>query len=108
MLGTNFQEFDIKDLPANVDILKASSPTGWSAKVGDLMLRSMSFNECEMISNPLVIMTVVSSMDIDPIACMQELASPHHTPSAVLSGQYDPATPRVYVNYARVCCMLYV
>lgn len=57
----------------------------------------MSFSEYEMISHPLVVMSVVSTSDVDPIAAMQELTSIHHTPACFTNGQYDPSVHRVYI-----------
>lgn len=50
-----------------------------------------------MLSHPILILTVVSTTDFDVIASMQELASNHHTPACLQSGQYDPGLPRVYL-----------
>lgn len=42
-----------------------------------------------MISHPVVLLLVVATTDVDPVACMQELASVHHMPQCMISGQYD-------------------
>jgi hypothetical protein len=50
-----------------------------------------------MISHPVIMLIAVATTDVDPVACMQELASVHHTPSCLQSGQYDNETvQRVY------------
>lgn len=50
-----------------------------------------------MLSHPLIVMTVVSSSDADPLSAMQELTSIHHTPACFTNGQYDPSVQRVFV-----------
>ena len=51
-----------------------------------------------MISHPVVLLVVVATSDSDPLACMQELTSVHHTPLCLTSGQYDnESVQRVYV-----------
>lgn len=51
-----------------------------------------------MLSHPVVLLLVVATTDVDPVACMQELASVHHTPSCLTSGQYDgDSVQRVYL-----------
>lgn len=51
-----------------------------------------------MLSHPVVLLLAVATSDADPVACMQELASVHHTPSCLSSGQYDnDSVQRVYV-----------
>jgi hypothetical protein len=51
-----------------------------------------------MLSHPVVLLLVVATSDVDPVACMQELASVHHTPLCLTSGQYDnDSVQRVYV-----------
>lgn len=50
-----------------------------------------------MISQPMVILTVVATSDIDPVAAMQELTSMHHTPACFSNGQYDPSIIRIFV-----------
>jgi hypothetical protein len=51
-----------------------------------------------MLSHPVVLLLVVATSDVDPVACMQELASMHHTPLCLTSGQYDnDSVQRVYV-----------
>lgn len=51
-----------------------------------------------MLSHPVVLLLVVATTDVDPVACMQELASVHHTPPCLTSGQYDgDSVQRVYL-----------
>ena len=50
-----------------------------------------------MFSNPLIILSVISTSDIDHVACMQELISSHHSPSCYSTGQYDPSIHRIYL-----------
>ena len=51
-----------------------------------------------MISHPVVLLLVVATTDVDPVACMQELASVHHVPQCMVSGQYDKeAVQKVYL-----------
>ena len=55
-------------------------------------------SETEMISHPIILLLAVATSDVDPVACMQELASVHHAPQCLISGQYDnDAVQRVYV-----------
>ena len=52
----------------------------------------------EMISHPVILLLVVATSDIEPVACMQELVSVHHTPHCLTTGQYDnDGVQRVYV-----------
>lgn len=97
LLKERFEEFDLQRLPSTLAELRSSTPSAWTPTIEQIMLRSMSFSECEMLSHPLVLMSVVSTTDLDAIACMQQLASAHHTPAVVLSGQYDPDIHRVYL-----------
>lgn len=60
-------------------------------------MRSMSFSEFEMMSQPLILLTVISTTEIDPVAAMVELASVHHTPACYSNGQYEPVIQRVYL-----------
>lgn len=96
-LRLNFKEFDMRKLPVDFDELKSTPPSGWSHEIEQRIIRSTSFSEFEMISQPLCIMTVVSTADVDPVACMQELCSPHHSPTGFKSGQYDPEVQRLYM-----------
>jgi len=57
-------------------------------------MRSLSFSEYEMISHPLLLLTVVSTSDADPVGAMQELSSLHHMPAVFTTGQYDPDIQR--------------
>lgn len=97
ILAANFSPFDLNRLPTNVHELKSTPPSAWTPTLEQLAVRSMSFSEYEMISHPLVVMSVVSTSDVDPIAAMQELTSIHHTPSCFTNGQYDPSVHRVYI-----------
>jgi hypothetical protein len=96
-LGRSFQEFDITRLPNSVSELKANPPCAWSPAVDQIFMRMTSFTEQEMISQPLLILTVVATSDIDHVACLQELSSPHHTAASFSSGQYDPNVARVFL-----------
>jgi hypothetical protein len=96
-LRSSFEETDISRLPSTIQELKGSPPSAWTSKLEQLVLRSISFSEFEMISHPVVLLTVVSTSDEDPLACMQELASVHHTPMCLTNGQYDPDVTRVYL-----------
>ena len=97
LLVQQFKEFDISRIPNNVPELKSSPPSAWCSELEQTFTRSLSFTESEMVSHPSLLLTVVSTSDFDPIASMQELASGHHTPTCLSSGQYDPAIPRVYL-----------
>jgi hypothetical protein len=80
-----FEEFDIAKLPANINELKSSTPTGWSNKLEQVVIRSMSFSEFEMVSHPVLLLTAVSTTDYDPLACMQEMSSYHHAPQCLVT-----------------------
>jgi hypothetical protein len=69
--------------------LITSPPTAWSETLEHIVLRSMSFSEYEMISHPIILLTVVSTSDVDPVACMQEMASIHHLPQCLTNVGYD-------------------
>jgi hypothetical protein len=68
-------------MPHDAEELKSAPPTGWTTKIEQTLMRSMSFTEFEMTSHPLIFLTVVSTSDIDHVACMNELSSAHHVPS---------------------------
>jgi hypothetical protein len=80
LLRSNFEEFDIHDVPSNVSELKANPPSAWTPKLEQILSRSMSFTEYEMLSHPVMLLTVVSTTERDAVSAMQELASPHHVP----------------------------
>lgn len=79
-LRLSFKEFDMNKLPVDFEELKSAPPSGWTHNIEQRVIRSSSFSEYEMISQPLCILTVVSTADLDPVACMQELCSAHHAP----------------------------
>ena len=98
LLRSSFEECDPSMTPANLVELKATPPTAWGPRAEQIVLRSMAFSEFEMLSHPVILLTVVATTDVDPVACMQELASVHHTPSCLSSGQYDiDSVQRVYL-----------
>jgi hypothetical protein len=122
LLRSNFEEFDIHDVPSNVSELKANPPSAWTPKLEQILSRSMSFTEYEMLSHPVMLLTVVSTTERDAVSAMQELASPHHVPPgfqnvrsslidvtrfiyhwycflffAIVQGQYAPDCHRVYL-----------
>lgn len=74
MLQSNFEEQDMRQLPSNVNELRANPVTAWTPKLEQILCRSLSFSEYEMISHPAMVLTVVSSSDKDVIASMQELS----------------------------------
>jgi len=41
--------------------------------------RSMSFQDFDMLSHPVIIMTVVASSDANPVVLLQQLAVSHHS-----------------------------
>ena len=81
----SFHDFDLSRMPTKISELRGSPPTAWSQKIEQLLMRSMTFSEYEMISHPIVILNVASSADTDPVRCMQELSFVHHTPSCISS-----------------------
>eukprot|EP01041_Mallomonas_annulata_P002922 gene2922-5736_t len=97
LLREHFEEFDINRIPSNIFDLKASPPSAWTQKLEQLVMHSVSFSEFEMASHPLILLTVVSTTDEDPVACMRELASIHHMPPCFFTGQYDSEIHRVYL-----------
>ena len=97
MLVNSFDTFDITKLPHSPLEVRQSAPSGWSPLIEQTLMRSMSFTEYEMNSHPLVFLTVISTEDVDPIACMQELTSHQHIPACYSTGQYDPNIHRVYL-----------
>ncbi len=96
-LSKIFKEADLTQLPSSLQSVQNSNFSGWSRIVENSVMRSMAFHECESMSQPLILMTVVSTADVDPVAAMQELASSHHVPANMRNGQYDPNVTRVYV-----------
>jgi hypothetical protein len=97
LLRRDFTDFDIEHLPSTSSALKNNPPTGWSRNVEELVMRSLSFNECEMMSAPLMIMSVVSTSDADPLASLEELMHQRHFPTAFTNAQYDHTIHRVFV-----------
>jgi len=102
LLRSTFEEGDPTLVPASLSALKggnaAPPPTAWGPRTEQTVLRSMAFSEFEMLSHPVVLLTVVATTDVDPVACMEELASVHHTPACLASGQYDAdSVQRVYL-----------
>lgn len=97
LLRSLFQEFDIARLPANASELKSQSPTAWTPQIEQVLCRSMSFSEYEMLSHPIVVITAVSTTDFDVVACMQEMVSYHHVPSIMSAGQYETDVHRVFL-----------
>lgn len=68
-------------MPRDPEELKLSPPSGWSSKIEQTLMRSMSFTEYEMTSHPIIFLTVVATTDVDHVGCMNELSSNHHVPS---------------------------
>ena len=57
-------------------------PTSWNNKLEKVMfMRTLSFSEYEMISNPLLMLNVVATSEYDPVASMQELLSSNYIPT---------------------------
>ena len=102
-----FQTADIGGLPPSLaDVargLAEGGTTGWSQKVEDGFISSMAHSEACMTSQPSGLLAVVSTADVDPVACMQELLSAHHAPPCMSSGQYDASTTSVPRGY----CLLH-
>jgi hypothetical protein len=82
MTRQNFVEFDLNRLSDNANEVKGNPPNGWTSTIEQIIIRSMSFSEFEMISHPLLILYVISTSDIDPIANMQELTSAYNIPES--------------------------
>jgi hypothetical protein len=97
ILRSKFTEFDLDKLPFDYEDLKISPPSGWSHDVEQLLLRSASFCEFEMISQPVLLLTVVSTSDEDPLTAMQDLCHMNYAPAGIRSGHYDPDIQRVYL-----------
>ena len=97
MLAKSFRAFEMSKLPHSPSEVRQSAPSGWTPVIEQIIFRSMSFTEYEMNSHPLVFLTVISTADNDPIACMQELTSHQHIPPCYSTGQYDPNIHRVYL-----------
>ena len=97
LLRRDFEDFDMQHVPSTANALRNAPPTGWSRNVEELVMRSLSFNECEMMSAPLMIMTVVSTSDADPLGSLEELNSNRHNPPCFNNGQYDLSTHRIFV-----------
>lgn len=86
LLKSSFEECNLDRLPSTVSELKGSPPTSWNHKIEQIIyMRSLSFSEYEMLSSPVILLSVVSSADVDPVMCMQELLSTHHTPITLTS-----------------------
>lgn len=88
LLKSSFSDFDLARMPSKVSELRADPPTAWNTNIEQALLRSMTFSEFEMLSQPTVILNVASSTDTDPVRCMQELSFVHHTPACISSVQH--------------------
>lgn len=97
LLRDAFTESNFSRIPTTTNGIRGNPPTAWTSKIEQLLMHSVSFSEFEMASNPIILLTVVSTHDDDPVRCMQELASVHHMPPCFFTGQYDPDIRRVYV-----------
>lgn len=97
LLHDSFEEFDINRLPNSLVELKAGPPSAWTELIRQIVIRSISFSEYEMLSHPVVILSVIATSDVDHIACMQELVSGHHSPAGIKNGLYDPTVLRQYI-----------
>jgi hypothetical protein len=65
----------------------------------------MSFSDAESISTPIAIIYAVSTTDLDHIACLEELASGHHTPE----GFKDVRTaPYISLYFYIALCLTYL
>ena len=82
-MRAHFQEYDLAKLPASLTELKAYCPSAWTPELEQIVTRSMSFSEYEMLSHPIVVLTAVATTDYDVVACMQEIVSHHHTPQCL-------------------------
>jgi len=107
-----FQPADVVGLPStladvargvNSNVWAEGGTTGWSQKVEDGFISSMAHSEVCLTSQPSGLVAVVSTADVDPVACMQELLSAHHTPLCMSSGQYDGSPTSVPRGY----CLLH-
>jgi hypothetical protein len=96
-LSTTFKPYDLNRLSSNVAELKNEPPTSWTRDTEQIFARSMSFTECDMISHPVVHLTIVATSDANPVAAMQELSSMHHAPQSTTNGQYDMNIHKVYI-----------
>jgi hypothetical protein len=83
MLKANFEEFDMKDIPSSVNELKANAPSGWTTRLEQILSRSMSFSEFEMLSHPVLLLNVVSTHEKDVLATMQDLLSLSNLPACL-------------------------
>ncbi len=93
----SFTAYDVNRLPNTVAELKVSPPSAWDRTMEQIVARSLSFSENEMLSQPTILLTVVASTDKDPVAAMQELTNIHNLPTCFSSGQFDPTIQRVFV-----------
>ena len=92
-----FEQYDLESLPMTVDELNANPPSALSQILENVILRSGSFQDFDMISHPIIIMTVVSSSEPNPLAKLQELAHSHQFIPGVSLGLYEPEISRIYV-----------
>lgn len=72
-------------MPGSMAELRAVPPNAWTPAIEQLAMRSFSFAEYEMMSCPLILLTVVATTDIDHVAAIQELSSQHHMPACFSS-----------------------
>jgi len=84
LLKNSFGPVNIESLPTSISELKGSQTTSWNHRIEQILLmRSLSFSEYEMLSNPILLLTVVASNEVDPVISMQDLLSSRYVPSCL-------------------------
>lgn len=63
LLRSTVEESNLNRLSSSPAELKGSPPTVWTDKVEQIVMRSMSFSEFEMMSHPLILLTVVCNFN---------------------------------------------
>lgn len=79
-----FRAFPLESIPSSADQLFNSPetrPSAWSADIESILFRCSSFSNVECLSAPIAMIYAVSTNDIDPMACFEELSSSHYLPA---------------------------
>ena len=80
-----------------VSELKSNPPSALTSTLENVILRSASFQDFDMLSHPVIIMTVVSSSEPNPLQKLQELSQQHQFIPGISLGLYDAEITRIYV-----------
>mmetsp|Transcript_3605 Transcript_3605/g.4808 ORF Transcript_3605/g.4808 Transcript_3605/m.4808 type:complete len:1429 (+) Transcript_3605:67-4353(+) len=69
----------------------------WYERYRSILQESLLCGEESMTECPSLMMVAISTSDIDPISCFEQLDSSHFLPMSFQSGQYDAGINRYYL-----------